>query len=92
LDYRYDLFAVLIAEGELRAEQVGSAHVAAAEVGAVAAAAGDAIDAVAAGDFGRVAWRSLLSGDEATHSAGRWRLCGQKCGCGEDERECSTPF
>ena len=43
LDDGDNQFAVQIAEGELRAEQVGSAEIAAAEVGSVAAVAIDAI-------------------------------------------------
>ena len=46
-----DLFAVLVAERDLGAEQIRSADVAAAQVGAVAAGAADAVERLAAFDL-----------------------------------------
>ena len=63
-------FALLIAESNLRPEQVGSAEVAAAEIGAVAAVAIDSVQGFAARDLRGVAWRPLLSGNESAGALG----------------------
>ena len=69
LDDGQNQFAILVAEGHLRAQQVGSAQVAAAEVRAVATRAADAIQRFAARDLGRVAGRPLLAGNQSTRAA-----------------------
>ena len=65
LDDGLDQLAVLIVQHELRAQQVRPAHVAAAEVGAVAGTAGGGINLLAAGDHRRIA-RAAAAGP------GRW--------------------
>ncbi len=70
-----DEFAIAIAEGDLRAQEVGTADVAAAEIGAVAAGAADAVQRLAARDLHGVAGRPLLAGHEASGGAAR-------AGCG----------
>ena len=59
-DDRPDQLALLIVEGELRAEQVRPADVAAAKVGAVAGAAVHVVEPLAARDERRIAGRALL--------------------------------
>ena len=65
LNYRNDILAFLVDDGELGAEQIGSAHVAAAQVGAVAGGATDAVDRFSAGDLLGILGFALLAGDEA---------------------------
>ena len=55
----------LVAQRGLGAQQVGSAHVAAAQVGAMASPATDAVERFAARDLRRVAGRALLSRNES---------------------------
>ena len=59
-DDRQDQFALLIVEHELRSKQVRSAQLAAAQVDAVAGAAGDRIERLPALDERRIARRTLL--------------------------------
>lgn len=66
LDDGQDFLAVLIGERDLRAEQVGSAHIAATKVGSVTDGAIDSINGFAARDFSGIFRGAVLSGDEST--------------------------
>jgi len=59
------LFAVLIQERGLGAEQIRTTHVAATQVGAMAARATDPVEGLPTRDFHRVARWTLLPGYEA---------------------------
>ncbi len=69
LDDGNDQFAILVAQRDLGAEQVGSAHIAAAEIGAMTAGTTDAVQRLAASDLRGVARRPLLSRNESTGTA-----------------------
>jgi hypothetical protein len=76
LNHGDNLFALLIAQRKLRAKQVGSANVAAAKVSAMAGAARDSINGLAAFHLCGIFGRALLSGYKASGGAwGLWRLC-----------------
>jgi hypothetical protein len=59
-----DLLAIHVRQERLRTEKIGTAHIAAAEVGAVAAVALDAVEGFAALDSGGVAGFTLLARNE----------------------------
>ena len=61
-DDRQQQFAVLVVQHDVGSQQIRSAHVAAAKVRAVAGAARDAVDLLAALDHGRVVGRPQLRG------------------------------
>ena len=69
LDDGHDQLAVLIVEHQLRAQQVGSADVAAAKVGAMAGAAVDLVEGLAARDRGGIGERALLRRERRTSAA-----------------------
>jgi hypothetical protein len=80
-DDGHNLFAVLIQEGGLGAEQIRTTHVAAAQVGAVATRAADSVDGLPSRDLHRVARWTLLPGYEApgaTSSAAPPSLSGNR--------------
>ena len=76
LDDRHDQLAVLIVEHHLRAQQVGPADVAAAKVAAMARAAVDLVQGLAAGDRLLIGQRALLRGERGPSAtsplAGAW--------------------
>ena len=74
-----DQFAIAVAEGDLRTQEVGPADVTAAEVRAVAAGATDAVERLAARDLHGVAGRPLLARHEASGAASA-RCCSSASG------------
>ena len=78
LNDRDDQFAVLIAQRNLRSQQVRSAHVAAAQVRAVTAPAIDAEQRLPACDLRGIARRTLLPGNKSSHFMSGGCICSSR--------------
>ena len=85
-----DQLAILVAEHDLRAEQIRSALIAAAQVDSVAARAVDLIQGLAARDERRVAGRALLRGKYGLLRRDVRKEDGQRSKCGGES--CCTGF